>query len=55
MSLHLETQEAFQNLGVGDLPEEWVSLAWEQSFCESISLPIQVDDFVHVPTLYLIS
>ena len=46
MSLHLETQEAFQSLGVGDLPEDWVSLAWEQNFCESISLPIQVDSLV---------
>ena len=46
MSLHIETQEAFQNLGLGDLPEEWVSTAWDQNFCESVTLPIQVSKMV---------
>ena len=54
MSLQVETQEAFQNLGLGDLPEKWVSSAWEQNFCESVTLPIQVRKHSLVPLGHLL-
>ena len=44
MSLHLETQEAFQSLGLTDVPGDWVSSAWEQSFCETVPLPMGAEE-----------
>ena len=44
MSLSLETQEAFRNLGLADVPGDWTSLVWEQNFCESVTLPPQVEE-----------
>ena len=46
MSLSLETQEAFRNLGLADVPGDWVSLVWEQNFCESVALPVQAEEAV---------
>lgn len=42
MSLQLDTAEAFQLLELEQLPEDWVAQLWEQNFCESASLPLEV-------------
>ena len=42
----METQEAFQSLGLSELPSEWVCGVWEQNFCESVTLPVTVEDCV---------
>ena len=46
MSLNLETQEVFRSLGLADVPGDWVSVVWEQNFCETVTLPIQVEETV---------
>ena len=42
MSLYTSTAEAFQLLELGRIPTEWVTRLWEQNFCESASLPLEV-------------
>ena len=39
-------QEAFQDLGAGDLPVEWVNGVWNSNFCDSSSLPEEVESIV---------
>ena len=38
-----ELQEALSSLTISSAPHEWTSQAWEQNFCEGISLPAQLD------------
>ena len=47
MSVQALCQEAFQDLGVGDLPVEWVNGVWDSNFCDSSSLPEEVEGAVH--------
>lgn len=45
MGVKDEVQEAFQCLGIPDLPSDWVDSLWDCDFCtESISLPYQTVD-----------
>ena len=39
-------QEAFQDLGVGDLSVEWVNGVWDSNFCDSSSLPEELETAV---------
>jgi len=36
--------EAFLSLGIGNIPDEWVSQLWSDNFCESTPLPIEDND-----------
>lgn len=46
MSVQALCQEAFQDLGVGDLPAEWVNGVWNSNFCDSSSLPEEAEGTV---------
>ncbi|KAL5479917.1 hypothetical protein EMCRGX_G023519 [Ephydatia muelleri] len=46
MSVQALCQEAFQDLGAGDLPVEWVNGVWNSNFCDSSSLPEEVESIV---------
>lgn len=40
MGLKQNTQEAFQTLGLSDLPSEWVDSLWDCDFCaDTVTLP----------------